>query len=212
MVKVTIYTDGAASPNPGYGGWGCVILAGEIRKEFSGSEPNTTNNRMEMMAAVKSLQAITRPCEVLLYTDSRYLVDAFQKNWFKNWKRNGWKTAKGSPVVNQDLWELLLAEHERHQLTWEWVRGHGDNPENNRCDELAVDARLALELKLTGKVRSPKVTKVAGKAKKKRTNKKTGDAVAQAILDMNSEMEHLNEAQKKAAYKLFVAYWEDELA
>lgn len=200
MTKITIYSDGAASPNPGYGGWGCVILTSKRRKELSGSKRDATNNQMEMMAALRALQALTKPCEVTLYTDSRYLCDAFRKNWFKNWKKRGWKTSKGTPVLNQGLWEELLIENARHRISWEWVRGHGDNVENNRCDELAVNARIALH----------HLDRPNEKKNKVKDKRKT-DKAAEVVLKMNLEMEKLNEKQKKKAFKLFVVYWEDEL-
>jgi len=202
--KITIYSDGAASPNPGYGGWGCVILTSKRRKELSGSKLKATNNQMEMMGALRALQALTKPCDVTLYTDSRYLCDAFQKNWFKNWKRNNWKTSKGSPVLNKDLWEELLVENERHKVSWNWVRGHSDNEENNCCDELAVNARIMLKNE-TEKTNPPK-TKPKKKAKKTKPEKS-----ADTVLHMNMLMEKLNDKQKKAAFKLFNVYWEDEL-
>jgi len=204
MTKITIYSDGAASPNPGYGGWGCVILTSKRRKELSGSKRDATNNQMEMTAALRALQALTKPCEVTLYTDSRYLCDAFKKNWFKNWRRNGWKTSKGSPVLNQDLWGELLVENERHNIDWQWVRGHSDNVENNCCDELAVNARIALHLK-----DNPK-KKAKSKPRKAKSKTKVNKA-AEAVLKMNLRMEELNDKQKKDAFKLFNVYWEDEL-
>ena len=198
MTKITIYSDGAASPNPGYGGWGCVILTSKRRKELSGSKKDSTNNQMEMMAALRALQALTKPCEVTLYTDSRYLCDAFQKNWFKNWKKRGWKTSKGTPVLNKKLWEELLVEHERHKIDWQWIRGHSDNEENNRCDELAVNARIALY-------------NLDRPNKKKTKTKNKVNKAAEAVLNINRSMEQLNDKQKKEAFKLFVCYWEDEL-
>lgn len=199
--EITIYSDGAASPNPGYGGWGCVILTSKRRKELSGSKKNATNNQMEMTAALKALQALTKPCVVTLYTDSRYLCDAFKKNWFKNWKKNGWKTSRGSKVLNQDLWQLLLEENSRHEITWEWVKGHSDNPENNRCDELAVEARTKLKENNKDKAKKPP----------KKEKKIHIDEAARAVLNMNLEMEELSLDQKRAALKLLNEYWEDEL-
>jgi ribonuclease HI len=146
--EVIIYTDGACKNNPGIGGWGAVISFGRHRKELSGSEEKTTNNRMEMMAAIKGLQALKKPCSITLNTDSKYLCDAFRQNWFSKWKKNGWKTSKGTKVLNQDLWGELLEQNAKHTIKWKWVKGHSDNEENNCCDRLAVEARLLLEEQL----------------------------------------------------------------
>lgn len=141
MDKVTIYTDGACSYNPGPGGWGCVLLYGQHRKEASGFDELTTNNRMELTAAIEALRLLKRPCEVLLYTDSAYLCNAFKQDWLRNWERNGWKRAgKGGEVENRDLWEQLLELTKTHQVTFFKVKGHADNAENNRCDKLAREA------------------------------------------------------------------------
>ena len=137
MKKVIIYTDGACSGNPGPGGWGAVLLYGENRKEIAGGEAHTTNQRMELAAALHALSALKQPCVVDLYSDSAYLVNAWQQGWIKNWQRNGWKNAKKQPVENQDLWQALLAQSQIHSITWHKVPGHADNVENNRCDELA---------------------------------------------------------------------------
>lgn len=137
LTPVTIYTDGACSGNPGPGGWGVVMLAGKHRKELSGGAPTTTNNRMELAAAIGGLNALTRQCAVALHTDSQYLAKAFNEGWLEKWRRNGWRTAGKEPVQNQDLWQELLALCERHRVTWHWVKGHAENVENNRCDELA---------------------------------------------------------------------------
>lgn len=137
LTPVTIYTDGACSGNPGPGGWGVVLLAGKHRKEMSGGEPTTTNNRMELSAAIAGLAALTRPCSVALHTDSQYLAKAFNEGWLEKWSRNGWQTAGKKPVQNQDLWQELLELCEEHSVTWHWVKGHAENAENNRCDELA---------------------------------------------------------------------------
>jgi ribonuclease HI len=145
LPNVIIYSDGACKNNPGIGGWGCVILAGKHRKELLGAEEKTTNNRMEMIAALSALKALTKPCQVVLYTDSQYLCNAFRQNWFKKWKKNGWRTSKGTPVLNKDLWTELLKQDKKHKIEWRWVKGHSDDEENNRCDELAVQARLDLE-------------------------------------------------------------------
>ncbi|MBF0351902.1 MAG: ribonuclease HI [SAR324 cluster bacterium] len=147
MTEVHIYTDGACSPNPGTGGWGAILISPEhnnFRKEISGAEANTTNNRMELIAALKGLEMLKRPCRVNVYTDSAYLKNAFTQKWLDSWQRKGWKTADGKPVANKDLWEALLQQARIHEISWHWVKGHSDNPENNRCDELAVQARIAL--------------------------------------------------------------------
>jgi ribonuclease HI len=137
---VLVYTDGACSGNPGPGGWGVVLLYGAKRKELSGYEPDTTNNRMEIQAAIAGLTALLRPCSVELYSDSSYLVRAFTQHWITNWRRNGWKTADKQPVANQDLWEQLHRLTEIHNVTFKKVKGHSSNVENNRCDELARKA------------------------------------------------------------------------
>jgi ribonuclease HI len=133
LTHVTIYTDGACSPNPGNGGYGVVLLYGEHRKELSGGFQNTTNNRMEMMAAIVGLEALTKKCAVTLYSDSQYLVDSVMKGWVIKWRNKGWKKAK-----NVDLWKRLLKSCEHHQVEFRWVRGHSGNVENERCDRLAV--------------------------------------------------------------------------
>lgn len=140
MDHVIIYTDGACSYNPGPGGWGCVLIYKEHRKEASGSEPQTTNNRMELTAAIEALRLLKRGCFVDLYTDSAYLCNAFERNWLSNWKRNGWKTANRKDVENRDLWEQLDALCITHSVTFHKVKGHSDNVENNRCDQLATSA------------------------------------------------------------------------
>jgi ribonuclease HI len=134
---VTIYTDGACSGNPGPGGWGAILMYGEHKRELSGYEAQTTNNRMEILAAIAALRALTAPCRVQLHSDSAYLVNAFRQNWLGNWQRNGWVNSKKDPVENQDLWRELLAVARPHQVEWIKVKGHADNPYNNRCDELA---------------------------------------------------------------------------
>ncbi|HEY8345415.1 MAG TPA: ribonuclease HI [Bacillota bacterium] len=140
LPSVEIYTDGACSGNPGPGGWGVVLLYQGRRKELSGGEPNTTNQRMELTAALQGLASLKKPCRVTLYSDSAYLVNAFQQRWFDRWTANGWKTVKGTPVENQDLWQELLKLTKIHRVEWVKVKGHADNPENNRCDELARTA------------------------------------------------------------------------
>jgi len=144
---VHIWSDGACSPNPGFGGWGAVLIAPEHdnrRRELSGSEANTTNNRMELTGALMALRALKRPARVVVHTDSQYLRNAFEKRWLDGWQRNGWVTSSKQPVLNRDLWEELLELAKRHQIQWRWVRGHSTNVENNRCDELAVAARVEL--------------------------------------------------------------------
>lgn len=138
MKKVTIYTDGACSGNPGPGGWGCVLIFGEHRLERSGFEADTTNNRMELLAAAEGLRALKEPCEVDLFTDSTYLCNAFEEGWIENWKRNGWKTKAKTDVANQDLWNELLALGRKHVVRYHKVKGHADNPMNNLCDKLAT--------------------------------------------------------------------------
>ena len=138
MTEVTIYTDGACSGNPGPGGWGALLMWRDQKRELSGGEAQTTNNRMELMAAIQALETLKRPCEVKLYSDSAYLVNAFLQGWLTKWQANGWKKAKKEPVENQDLWQRLLVQASEHQISWIKVKGHSDNPYNNRCDELAV--------------------------------------------------------------------------
>ena len=139
---VVIATDGACKGNPGPGGWGAVIRSGADEKELAGGESPTTNNRMELMAAIRALQALRRPCRVTLMTDSRYVMDGLTK-WIKGWQKNGWKTAARQPVKNADLWQELLAAAAAHRITWEWVKGHAGHPDNERADRLASDAAVA---------------------------------------------------------------------
>ncbi len=134
---VEIYTDGACSGNPGPGGWAAVMMYGDKKKEISGGESQTTNQRMEMKAAVEALKALKYPCEVSLYSDSAYLVNAFNQGWLDRWQKNGWKTSQKKPVENKDLWEELLTLTEKHRVKFVKVKGHADNVYNNRCDELA---------------------------------------------------------------------------
>jgi len=136
---VDIFTDGACSGNPGPGGWGAILRYNGVEKELSGGEPETTNNRMEMMAAIAALEARKRPARVRLHTDSTYLKDGITK-WIHAWKARGWKTAGKKPVKNQDLWQRLETAIEPHEVTWFWVKGHAGHPENERADELARDA------------------------------------------------------------------------
>lgn len=137
-MNVTIYTDGACSGNPGPGGYGAVLMYGQHKKELSGGDPNTTNNRMELMGVITALKALNRPCQVDLYTDSQYVVNAIEKGWAKKWQANGWMRNKKDKALNPDLWQTLLELLELHQVKFHWVKGHAENPYNNRCDELAV--------------------------------------------------------------------------
>ena len=142
MTDVEIATDGACKGNPGPGGWGAVLRFGAAEKELSGGEANTTNNRMELTAAIEALNALVRPCSVKLSTDSRYVMDGLTK-WVAGWKRNGWRTADKKPVKNAELWHALIAAAERHQIEWVWVKGHAGHPDNERADRLASDAAVA---------------------------------------------------------------------
>lgn len=136
MRRVEIFTDGACSGNPGPGGWGAILRFGDTEKELYGGEADTTNNRMELMAAIVSLETLTRPCHVDLYTDSSYVKDGITQ-WIKRWRQNGWRTAAKKPVKNAELWQQLEAALERHEVEWHWVKGHAGHPENERADELA---------------------------------------------------------------------------
>lgn len=138
MKKVFIFTDGACSGNPGPGGWGVVLRYGTAEKELSGYEPDTTNNRMELTACIEALKALKEPCEVIITTDSQYVVNGITKGWAESWRTNGWKKADKKPVLNPELWEALLSELERHSVTFDWIKGHAGHPENERCDRLAV--------------------------------------------------------------------------
>jgi len=139
---VEIFTDGACKGNPGPGGWGAILRMGEHEKELSGSEAGTTNNRMELMAAIRALQALKQPCRVTLHTDSKYVLDGITK-WVFGWQKNGWKTADKKPVKNGELWRELVDATRPHKLEWVWVKGHDGHPENERADRLASDAALA---------------------------------------------------------------------
>ena len=139
--EVVIYTDGAYSGNPGPGGWGAILLYGEKKKELKGGEPGTTNNRMELMAAIQALEALTKPCKVVLHTDSKYVQQGI-KEWIHGWKARGWKTADKKPVKNDDLWKRLDQARLRHEVDWRWVKGHAGHELNERADELA---RLGLK-------------------------------------------------------------------
>jgi len=137
--KVTIYTDGACSGNPGPGGWGALLIYGAKEKELSGGEAQTTNNRMELMAAIRALQALKGACTIDLYTDSKYVMQGITE-WIHGWKKNGWKTADKKPVKNADLWQQLEAAAAVHKISWHWVKGHSGDPHNDRVDALAVEA------------------------------------------------------------------------
>lgn len=136
--EVTIYTDGACSGNPGPGGWAAILMAGGAKKEMSGGERDTTNNRMELMAVIEGLKALKRPCKVDIYSDSAYVVNAFEQNWIGKWVKNGWKNSAKAEVANSDLWKELISLTAMHNVTFHKVKGHADNEFNNRCDELAV--------------------------------------------------------------------------
>lgn len=140
MQEVIIYTDGACSGNPGPGGWGAVLMYKGTEKKISGSEDNTTNNRMEMTAVIKALELLKRPCKVLLHSDSSYIVNAFNQNWINNWIRKGWRTSGKKEVANIDLWKQLIELSKKHHITWIKVKGHSNDKYNNIADELAVNA------------------------------------------------------------------------
>ena len=138
MKTVTLYTDGACSGNPGPGGWGAILEFQGIEKELSGGEDNTTNNRMELTAVIEGLSALKESCIVELYSDSKYVIDGLSKGWAVSWRKNGWKKADKKPALNPDLWAKLLDLVAEHQVRYHWVKGHAENPKNNRCDEMAV--------------------------------------------------------------------------
>ncbi|HET8791591.1 MAG TPA: ribonuclease HI [Modicisalibacter sp.] len=147
LPEVTIHTDGACRGNPGPGGWGALLHAGPHEKTLNGFEATSTNNRMELMAAIMALRELKRPCHVALYTDSEYLRKGITE-WIHGWKKRGWKTAAKQPVKNAELWRELLAESERHQVSWHWVKGHSGHPGNERADALAnaaIDAAMATQ-------------------------------------------------------------------
>lgn len=141
MKTVQIFTDGACSGNPGPGGWGAILRYGTTEKELSGGAAETTNNRMELTGVISALAALKEPCQVLLTTDSKYVVDSITKGWVYGWKKRGWVKSDKKPALNVDLWEQLLPLLERHKVTFHWVKGHAGHPENERCDQLAVMQR-----------------------------------------------------------------------
>ena len=138
MRQVEIFTDGACKGNPGPGGWAALLRMGKHEKELSGSEPETTNNRMEMTAVIRALAALTEACDVSLYTDSKYVIDGITR-WIEGWQKRGWKTAAKKSVLNEDLWRQMLNEVGRHKITWHWVKGHNGHPENERVDQMASE-------------------------------------------------------------------------
>ncbi|MSU63778.1 MAG: ribonuclease HI [Pedosphaera sp.] len=148
MKKVTIHTDGGCEGNPGPGGWAAVLRHGEHSRELAGAEPATTNNRMELQAAIAALAALKQPCEVTLYTDSQYLRQGITQ-WLRNWKRNGWRTTDRKPVKNDDLWRQLDELAIRHRIEWKWLKGHAGHPDNERCDVLAAAAIAQLRKELS---------------------------------------------------------------
>ena len=139
MKKVEIFTDGACSGNPGPGGWGAVLRCGTAEKELSGGEKSTTNNRMELTAVISALSALKQPCIVTLCSDSKYVIDAVTKGWAKSWQKNNWIKADKKPALNADLWERLLALLDQHDVSFVWIKGHAGHPENERCDQMAVE-------------------------------------------------------------------------
>ena len=139
---IIIYSDGACSGNPGPGGWGAILKYKQNKKEISGGEADTTNNRMEMMAIIKALEIVKEPCKVTLCTDSKYVIDALQKGWAVGWRAKGWIKADRKPALNKDLWEVMLNLVEAHTIEYQWVKGHNGHPENERCDVLAVEQSM----------------------------------------------------------------------
>lgn len=151
MKKITLYTDGACSGNPGIGGWGNILEYNGIEKEFSGAEELTTNNRMELLAVINGLKALKEPCEVDIFSDSAYVVNAFKEKWIISWQQNAWKTANKKEVKNVDLWQELVELLNVHKVTWHKVKGHSDNAKNNRCDFLATNEIAKFRSKLENK-------------------------------------------------------------
>jgi len=148
MKEVTLYTDGGCDPNPGPGGYGIVLISGGRRKELSGGYRLSTNNRMELIAAIKGLEALNEPCKVRLFSDSKYLVQAINQGWVRAWKAHGWRRSGKIPAANSDLWERLLTLCRTHQVEFVWVKGHAGNPENERCDRLVMRAMRAPNLEV----------------------------------------------------------------
>ena len=138
MKRVTIYTDGACSGNPGPGGWGAILEWNGVEKELSGGENPTTNNRMELLAVISALEKLNQSCIVELYSDSKYVIDALTKGWLTSWIKNGWRKADKKAVLNVDLWQRLLPLLEKHEMHYHWVKGHAENEKNNRCDQMSV--------------------------------------------------------------------------
>ncbi len=138
MKKIEMFTDGACSGNPGPGGWGTILRYKGVEKELSGGEHETTNNRMELTAVISGLKALTEPCEVDLFTDSKYVCDSVEKGWVYSWKKNNWRKADKKPALNVDLWEEMLILLDKHKVTFHWLKGHAGHPENERCDAMAV--------------------------------------------------------------------------
>lgn len=136
--QISIFTDGACSGNPGPGGWGAILRYGTAERELSGGERETTNNRMELTAVIQALSALKEPCNVTVYSDSKYVTDAIEKGWAKSWRARGWKKADRKPALNSDLWQQLLTLLDQHNVRFVWIKGHNEHPENERCDRLAV--------------------------------------------------------------------------
>lgn len=147
MKQVTLYTDGACSGNPGPGGWGAILEYNSHIREMSGGEESTTNNRMELTAVIRGLQALKESCIVELYSDSKYVIDGLSKGWAAGWQKKGWIKSDKKPALNPDLWEILLALTQKHEMHYHWIKGHAENPRNNRCDEMAVAEWKKLEIR-----------------------------------------------------------------
>ena len=145
MKRVTIYTDGACSGNPGPGGWGAILMYGRHKKELSGGEAQKTNNRMELTAVIAALEQLKEPCAVDLYSDSKYIIDALTLGWAKSWQAKGWRKPDKKPALNPDLWQRLLELCDTHDVTCHWVKGHAENEYNNRCDQMAVAESMKLK-------------------------------------------------------------------